>query len=138
MSKALEAVDYQDGNKPVKPSWRKRSEKFFNDSTFNGALYVFASRSWIKRIFWAVIILIAIGGFMAITVLNILTIVREPTATSITLTRERELAFPAVTICSLSLLNTTVLKEGGSDVIDNLMELFDDVRIGKTLPIGTV
>ena len=52
----------------------------------------------------------------------------EPTATSIMLTREKELAFPAVTICSLSLLNTTVLKSSRDTVITNLMKLFDDIQ----------
>lgn len=122
MSEKKETFDYETGKEIIKPSWRRRAEKFFSDSTFNGALYIFASKSWLKRIFWLLIIVIAIGGFWTVTVVDILRLVREPIATSITLTRERELDFPAVTICSLSLLNTTTL---GSDVVNDLIQLFD-------------
>ena len=89
---------------------------------------MFTSKSWIKRIFWALVILIAIGGFCTITVLNVITLVREPIATSITLTREEELMFPAVTICSLSLLNTTTLASVGDTVVSDLISLFDEVQ----------
>ena len=108
------------------PSWKRRSKKFFDDSTFNGALYVFASSRWEKKLFWAIVLSLAIGGFVAITALNIETLIREPIATSITLTKEESLAFPAVTICSLSLLNATKIL--GPGVTDNLYRLFLDVR----------
>ena len=133
MSKSQESFYVEDGKESIKPSWKRRSEKFFNDSTFNGMLYIFASKSWIKRLFWAVVILIAIGGFCTITVLNILTLVREPIATSITLTREKELLFPAVTICSLSLLNTTTLESGGETVVNDLISLFNEVQLNSNI-----
>ena len=125
MSEKTETFDYEKGEEAIKPSWRRRAEKFFDESTFNGALYIFASKSWPKRIFWLLIIVIAIGGFWAVTVADIIRLVREPIATSITLTRENELAFPAVTICSLSLLNTTTLESGGATVVNDLIDLFD-------------
>ena len=37
------------------------------------------------------------------------TLVRDQTSTSITFARQTELTFPAVTICSLNLLNVTTL-----------------------------
>ena len=125
MSEKKETFDYENGEETIKPSWRRRAEKFYSDSTFNGALYVFASKSWTKRIFWLLIIAIAIGGFWAVTVADIIRLVREPIATSITLTREGELSFPAVTVCSLSLLNTTTLDSGGATVVNDLIDLFD-------------
>ena len=125
MSDKTETFDYEKGEETIKPSWRRRAEKFFDDSTFNGALYIFASKSWIKRIFWLLIITVAIGGFWAVTVADIIRLVREPIATSITLTREGELGFPAVTICSLSLLNITTLDSGGETVVNDLIDLFD-------------
>ena len=48
------------------PSWKKRSKKFFDDSTFNGALYIFASSRWEKKLFWAIVLLLAVGGFVAV------------------------------------------------------------------------
>jgi hypothetical protein len=109
------------------PSWKKRSKEFCEDSTFHGALYVFASKSWIKRIFWAIIILTAFAGFITVSLKHIVDLTSEPIATSITVTRERELPFPAVTLCSLSLLNVTTLQSGGPNVVNNLVELFDDI-----------
>ena len=55
-------------------------------------------------------------------------LIRQPILTSIMLTSEEALAFPAVTICSLSLLNTTKL---GPDVTDKLISLFDDVQFNS-------
>ena len=126
MSEKIEIFNYEE--EAIKPSWRRRAEKFFNNSTFNGALYIFASKSWPKRIFWLLIIVIAFGGFCAVTATHVIRLVCEPIATSITLTRENELAFPAVTICSLSLLNITTLESGGATVVSDLAYLFSLVH----------
>ena len=123
MSEKAATFDYEKGEETIKPSWRRRAEKFFNNSTFNGALYVFASKLWLKRIFWGVIIVIVTGGFCVVTVEDIIWLVCEPTATSITLIRQRELSFPAVTICSLNLLNTTTLESTGATVVNDLNRL---------------
>ena len=121
-----EEFDRENGKTTIsEPSWKKRAKKFFENSTFNGALYIFASKSWIKRIFWGSIVIIAIGGFSAVTISDIIQLAREPIGTSITLTRERELDFPAVTICSLSLLNVTTLESGGANVVNDLIDLLD-------------
>ena len=109
---------------PTKPDCMKRSEKFFSDSTFNGALYIFARKSWLKRVLWGMVVLVAIAGFWAVTIVEILRLTREPISTSILLTREDKLNFPAVTICSLSLLNTTDLDSAGASVVDDLDTLF--------------
>ena len=69
---------------------KTRTEEFFNDSSFHGILYPFASKSWIKRILWAVIILTAIGGFLIISYINFSLLAREPISTSITLTRKKD------------------------------------------------
>lgn len=100
-----EAFDYEND------TGRKRKvKKFLKNSSFNGALYIFASKSWTKRILWGIVLLLSIGGFLAITIYDIVRLVREPTSTSISLTRQDELKFPAVTICSLSLFNTATLR----------------------------
>ena len=133
MSEKTETFDYEKGEESIKPSWRRRAEKFFDNSTFNGPLYVFASKSWTKRIIWLLVIAIAIGGFWAVTIADIIRLVREPISTSITLTRQNELSFPAVTICSLSLLNISTLDSGGPTVVSNLIDLFD---LADTDPTG--
>ena len=46
-----------------------------------------------QNIFWLLIIVVAFGGFCAVTVTHVIRLVREPITTSITLTRENELGF---------------------------------------------
>ena len=106
---------------------KTRTEEFFNDSSFHGILYPFASKSWIKRILWAVIILTAIGGFLIVSYINFSLLAREPISTSITLARKKEITLPAVTICSLSLLNITTVESGGFNIQGELNELFNDI-----------
>ena len=122
-----ESFDIEKRENPIKPDCRRRCGKFFNDSTFNGVLYVFASKSWSKRIFWGMVVLAAIAGFLTVTIMSIIRLTREPISTSITLTRERKLSFPAVTICSLSFFNTDVLETQGQNVVVDLEELFNKV-----------
>ena len=107
---------------------RSTSRKFLEDSTCHGALLVFGSKSWPKRIFWGVVLLVAIGAFVYVTITHITTLAGNPISTSITLTREHQLDFPSVTICSLSILNTTTLRSGGANVIYNLFNLFNEVQ----------
>lgn len=123
-----EQFQYEKIEGPPKPNWKLRAKAFFDDSTFNGILYMFASKSWATRIIWALVLLIAIGGFSTVTILNIMTLVQEPTSTSITITRENKLEFPAITICSLGLLNTTTLQSGGGNVINDLTSLLYEVQ----------
>ena len=128
----LQSFDSEEGDeatKPSKPDWRRRAEKFFDNSSFTGVLYMFASKSWAKRIVWAVVVLAAIGGFSAVTIIHITTLVGEPTSTSISMTRGNNVTFPAVTICSLSVLNTTKLRSAGDNVISDLRSLFDAVNV---------
>ena len=110
-------------------SWKKRAKEFANDTSFGAILYGFAGESWIKRVVWALILIAAVGGFCTVTILNILMLVKEPISTSITLTRESSLQFPAVTICSLSLFNTTTLKSAAEPhVEDDLTSMFAAVQ----------
>lgn len=123
-----EQFQYEKMEVPPKPSWKLRAKAFFDDSTFNGILYMFASKSWTTRIIWALVLLIAVGGFSTVTILNIMTLAQEPTSTSIIITRENKLEFPAITICSLSLLNKTILQSGGDNVVDALTLLLSEVQ----------
>lgn len=75
MSKPPEQFEYE--KKPQRCDyenecgWRRTAKKFFQNSSFNGALYIFASESWIKRIFWGIILFLSLGGFIAITTYDI-------------------------------------------------------------------
>ena len=126
-SKKMACYDPKKGE----PDERGKARKFFEDSTFNGALYMFDTGSILKRIFWGLVLLIAIGGFLAVTGWNFYQLARDPTSTSISLTRESELTFPAVTICSLNLLNITTLRvlfPTEDRIVSDMIKLFADVR----------
>ena len=123
-----EAFEIEKGEQPSKPAAVSRCKKFFDDSSFNAALYMFASKSWLKRILWGVALLLAIGAFGYVTITHIIRLAREPISTSITLTRENELTFPAVTICSLSLLNITTIESNFPGTVNNLQTLFSEVQ----------
>ena len=135
-SKKMACYDPKKGE----PDERGKARRFFEDSTFNGALYMFDTGSILKRIFWGLVLLIAIGGFLAVTGWNFYQLARDPTSTSISLTRESELMFPAVTICSLNLLNVTTLRTASTSaitdqqIISDMIKLFDDVRYRNNIP----
>ena len=65
---------------------------------------------------------------------HIYTLVRDPTSTSITLAWQTELTFPAVTVCSLNLLNVTTLRSASNSaindtrILNDMIKLFDDVE----------
>ena len=111
--------------------WVKRLKNFGENSSFNAAVYEFKSTSILKRVFWGAVMFAAVVGFCVITALSIRMLIQEPIGTSITLEQQESLTFPAVTVCSLSFLNTTQLDEfsrasGLSDgaITSNLIGLF--------------
>ena len=103
----------------------KRMNKFMENSSFSTFMYVFQSRSWTKRVFWLGVVIAAIAAFIYTTVNSFIMLYSEPTATTISLERETELMFPAVTLCSISLLNTSRLTSAGENVTNDLIRLFD-------------
>ena len=96
--------------------WAHRLETFGDNSSFSAAVYEFKSKSILKRFLWGLIVVSAVAGFCYITAENIKELIEEPISTSITENRQNELEFPAVTVCSLSFLNTTVLEEATKDL----------------------
>ena len=65
--------------KEGEPDKRGKARIFFEDSTFNGAIYIFDSGSTPKRIFWGLVIVLSIGGFLAVTGWHISTLACDPT-----------------------------------------------------------
>ena len=120
-----------------KSECKRKCTDFSEDSTCSGILYLLKSdRSLATRILWGVVVLVAVAGFGAVTIYDFVMLAREPISTSITLTREGKLNFPAVTICSLSFLNTTTLEstDAGESVTRKLIDLFDEVRSNSNIP----
>ena len=118
------------------PDCIEKCENFRDDSTCSAILYMFQDKynKYLKA-FWLVVVLLSASGFVALTIYNIVKLAREPISTSITLTRESELNFPAVTICSLSIFDTVVLDsviKGG--VSTRFIDLFDAVQVEEDIP----
>ncbi len=122
----------------------ERSDTFSGNSTCSAILYIFQrddgdktkySYSLLTRIFWGVIVLFAVGGFCALTGYNFYRLAKEPISTSITLTRERNLSFPAVTICSLSIFNISALESVSKtlSVTNQIQSLFRQVQIDSNI-----
>ena len=121
---------HQNKKTPEK-EWVKRLKRFGDNSSFSAAVYEFKSTSIIKRVFWALVVIAAIAGFCVITALSIRMLIQEPIGTSITVEQQESLEFPAVTVCSLSFLNTTQLDEFSESIglerdhiTNNLDQLF--------------
>ena len=106
---------------------RKRIDDFIKNSSFSNAFRIFASKSWLKRLFWVIAVLTAFGGFLSVTSLNIRSLLRKPMSTSIYLSTT-DLKFPAVTVCTLNFLNTTTLNSAGENVVSDLSKLFDEIQ----------
>ena len=115
--------------------WKKRFKNFGENSSFSAAVYEFKSTSILKRVFWGAVVFAAVVGFCVITALSIRMLIQEPIGTSITVEQQESLNFPAVTVCSLSFLNTTQLDEfsraaGLPD--DAITSNLDDLLISAT------
>ena len=123
--------------KPSSSECGNRCNSFAGDSTCSAILHIFThdkndsskhSYSLFARIFWGIVVLLAVGGFCILTTYNFVMLAREPISTSITLRRENKLKFPAVTICSLSLFNTTGTILESADIANKLSDLFREVE----------
>ena len=108
----------------------KRLHKFMNYSSLSTFTYVFyQSRSCTKRIFWLSMLLASLSAFLYFTARNFEILASRPTATTISLERESELDFPAVTLCSFSNLNTTRLLNFDEKLVDNFTTIFNAARL---------
>ncbi len=126
-----------------KRKWVHHLQKFGDNSSFSAAVYEFKSKSICKRLLWGSIILLAIAGFFFITAQSIILLIEEPISTSITEMRQTKLEFPAVTVCSLSFINTTVLTEFTDNnqvpqynLQKQLSTLFETASLPNTPPLA--
>lgn len=90
-----------------------RSKKYVESTTTHGVVHVFKGHSKIRRLFWAFIFLGAVVGCLYNIADRINYLAGGPTATTISLKRERSLPFPAVTVCNLNVARRSHLEENG-------------------------
>ncbi len=80
----------------------KYFRKYIENTTAHGVVRIFSGKSVIRRLFWLVIVLGASTGCLYNISNRIIYLARGPTATTLSLERQDNLTFPAVTICNLN------------------------------------
>ena len=102
-----------------------RARKYVESATTHGVAHVFRGRSKIRRLFWAFIFLGAVVGCLYNIGDRINYLARGPTATTISLKRQRSLPFPAVTVCNLNVARRSHLEENGLEEFVSSVYLVD-------------
>ena len=100
-----------------KMTWRDRLfnkdtstfNNYIESTTAHGVVRIFKGKSIVRRLFWLVIVLAAAGGCLYNISDRIRFLISSPTSTTISVTRNTSLSFPAVTVCNLNNLRASVL-----------------------------
>ncbi len=96
-----------------------RFSKFIKSTPTHGVVHIFTGKSKIRRVFWLIIVLGAAAGCLVTVINSILFLVSRPTSTTLSVSRQGSLNFPAVTVCNLNLIRRSYLES---------MHLADAVR----------
>ena len=91
----------------------KRFKKYIQTCTAHGVTHIFIGKSSIRKVFWLFIVLACTSACLYNIIDRILFLASNPTTTAVTLTRQPEIDFPAVTICNLNLLKKDYLESLG-------------------------
>ena len=101
----------------------RRFKKYVESTTTHGVVHIFSGKSIIRRIFWAVIFLGAMGACLYNIIDRILYLAGQPTATTISIKREASLAFPSITVCNLNLARRSYLEANGlNEFVSNVFQ----------------
>ncbi len=80
----------------------KYFRKYIENTTAHGVVRIFSGKSIIRRLFWLVIVLGATTGCLYNISNRIIYLAGGPTATTLSLERQDNITFPAVSICNLN------------------------------------
>ena len=105
----------------------KNFTKYVKSTAAHGVVRIFSGKSKIRRLFWAVVFLGAMGGCLYNISNRIIFLLGSPTSTTLQVVSEENLMFPAVTICNLNSVRRDFLRERG---------LFDFFRIATLFEPG--
>ena len=105
----------------------KNFTKYVESTTAHGVARIFSGKSKIRRLFWAVVFLGAMGGCLYNISNRIIFLLGNPTSTTLQVVSEENLMFPAVTICNLNSVRRDFLRERG---------LFNFFRIATLIEPG--
>ena len=94
-----------------------RFRKYIKSSTPHGVVHIFIGKSKIRKAFWLLIVLACAAVCLHNVIERIRFLASAPSTTTIKITRNQQIDFPAVTICSLNMLEKDYLKTLGLDEI---------------------
>lgn len=120
-----------------KMTWKERLlkkddtfTKYVESTTAHGVVRIFTGKSIIRRLFWLVIVLTAAGGCLYNISDRIRYLISSPTSTTVSITRQSELTFPAVTVCNLNFFRRSVLDERNlTDLVQSAIILQDSLGL---------
>ena len=79
--------------------------KYIESTTTHGVVRVFTGKSKVRRLFWALVVLVAAGVCLYNIVNRIIYLASDPTSTTVTTKSNKDgIVFPAVTICNLNII----------------------------------
>lgn len=103
------------GERVEPPAGSDLWNSFINNTTLHGIRYVFRKRYKFLRVLWLLVILSFFGSFGTIVYNAVMKYLSYPVTTTITQTYERDMAFPAVTICPKNMFQRRKLSVRESD-----------------------
>ncbi len=109
--------------------------KYIENTTAHGVGRIFSGKSVIRRLFWLVIVLGATVGCLYNIIDRIIYLAGGPTATTLSLERQVNLEFPAVTVCNLNQYRKDVVEAIHPELGEGLRQVFytDPENIPNTL-----
>ncbi|XP_064392817.1 acid-sensing ion channel 1C-like [Halichondria panicea] len=114
--------------------------KYIDNTTAHGVVRIFSGKSVIRRLFWLVIVLGATVGCLNNIIDRIIYLAGGPTATTLSLERQVNLTFPAVTVCNLNQYRKDVVDAIHPELSEHLRGVFytDPEDVDETLTCSYV
>ena len=102
----------------------KYFRKYIENTTAHGVVRIFSGKSYIRRLFWLVIVLGSAAGCLNNVINRFIFFAGSPTSTTLALTRQDNLTFPAVTVCNLNQFRRDAVDEIHPDFTYALRDVF--------------
>ena len=122
----------------VRKGDKRKFRKFVGRTKIEGLRHIFLGTSKIRRSIWLILFLTALAVCFYTIIDRIIYLASKPTATTISLQRERLLSFPAVTICSLNPVSRAYSEERNLLEFLRNVVVFDDSLCVQSLENATV
>ena len=99
-------------------------QKYAENNSVGGLLYVLTSKSKIRCLIWLIIILVCVATSLYLVRNSFSKLLNRPTSTTITNDPNLSLEFPAVTICSINAFSAKKLEIYGINIQD-IKDIYD-------------